>query len=86
LVTTVYFHQHTYRPIMTVYRGTDLTVIKRALARKSLPATKPNLKLTTLTETHPGARIRPATPRIKALYGLATMFDNVTPDGVSVAL
>ncbi len=70
---------------MTVLRNTNLTLIKHTLVRKTLPATKANLKLTNLTKAHPGARIRPATPRIKTLYGLATWFDNVSPDGVSVA-
>ena len=71
---------------MTVVHGTDLTLIKRMLVRKNLPATQANLKLTTLPKAHPGARIRPATPQIKAIYGLATMFDNKSPDGVSVGM
>lgn len=86
LRTTFYVDQHTYWPIMTVYRSPYLTVIKRTLARKTLPATQANLKLTTLAKAHPGARVRPATPRIKALYGLATVFDNVTTDGVSAGM
>ena len=45
--TIFYIDQHTYRPIMTVYHGTDLTLIKHTLVRKTLPATKANLKLTT---------------------------------------
>jgi hypothetical protein len=82
----LYIDQRTYLPIMTVFHSTDYTVIKRMLDRKILPATEANLKLTTLTNAHSGARIRPATPRIKAIYGLATMWDNHSPDGVSVGM
>jgi hypothetical protein len=82
----IYIDQHTFLTIMTVVRATDITLIKRILARQTLPATEENLKLTTLTNAHSGARIRPATPRIKAIYGLATMWDNHSPDGVSVGM
>jgi len=80
----LYIDQSTYRTIKFVLRGDSLMIIRRTLAWKTLPATKANLKLTNLTKAHPGARIRPATPRIKATYGLATTFDNQSPDGVSV--
>jgi hypothetical protein len=82
----IYIDQHTFLTIMTVVHATDSTVIKRMLARQTVPATEENLKLTTLTNTHPGARIRPATPRIKAIYGRATRFDNISPDGVSIGI
>ena len=84
--TTIYIDQRTYQPIKIVQRGPDLTVIKQTLVRKTLPATEANLKLATLTDAHPGARIRRATPRIKAIYGKATLFDNTSPDGVSVGI
>ncbi len=80
---TFYIDQDTYMPIMTVQRSADLTSIRRLVDRKTLPATEANLKLTALTKAHPGARIRPATPRIQVIYGQATTFDNVTTDGVS---
>ena len=82
----IYIDQHTFLTIKTVVRTPALTLIKQILARQTLPATKANLKPTTLTNAHSGARIRPATPRIKTIYGRATMFDNTSPDGVSVGI
>jgi hypothetical protein len=80
---TLYIDRHTYQPIMTVTTSPDLRIIRRVLASKTLPATPQNLNLTTLAAAHPHARTLPAPARIKALYGDAANFLNVSTTGIS---
>jgi hypothetical protein len=55
---------------------TPLTVLDRAQQRK-LPATKPNLALTSLQAAHPGARIaRAVPPRVQRMNGALPYFDS----------
>jgi hypothetical protein len=82
--TLAYIDRHTFQLLMTVYTGTDIKLITRTVARKVLPATTANLKLTDLALAHPGARLLAAPPEIHAAYALAVNFDNISPDGVSV--
>jgi hypothetical protein len=68
---TLYVDKHTYVPMMSVTTTTDLRVVTRTLAWKALPATKGNLRLTSLAGAHPRANRLPAPPRIKELFGRA---------------
>jgi hypothetical protein len=69
---TYYIDRHTHAILMSDIRTVDLRLITRTVAYKLLPATKANLALTSLTGTHPGARVvLHASPRIRALYGAA---------------
>jgi hypothetical protein len=69
---TVYIDERTYEPMMQTEISTDLRIVVRTLAFKTLPATPANLALTTLPTMHPKARIvLHAPPRIRELYGEA---------------
>src|SRR5262249_50221298 len=69
---TVYVDKHTYKPMMCDERGTDLHVIVRTLAIRTLPATSANLALTSIRTAHPQAQVvLHAPPRIKSLFGKA---------------
>ena len=68
----IYVDKRTYEPMMSDERGTDLHMIVRTLAYKSLPATTANLALTRLPAAHRTAHlVLRASPHIKALYGEA---------------
>lgn len=69
---TVYVDEHSYAPMMQTETGTDLRIVVRTLAFKTLPATPANLGRTSLSTVHPKARIvLQAPPRIRELYGEA---------------
>jgi hypothetical protein len=68
---TMYVDTATYRPLLSVATSPDLRSTVRILVYKTLPATPANLKLTSLARSHPRAHVRPAPPRIDALYGKA---------------
>jgi hypothetical protein len=71
---TIYYDTHTYLPILTVTTQPTLRITIRVLAWTTLPATKSNVKLTSLTTAHPNARVLPAPQRIKNIY-----FDTTDP-------
>jgi hypothetical protein len=68
---TMYVDTTTYQPLLSVSTSPDFRSTTRILFSRTLPATAANLKLTSLAQSHPRARTRPASPPIDALYGKA---------------
>jgi hypothetical protein len=73
--STFYFDTATHQPLLEVETdplGSTYTI--RVLAYETLPATRMNLDLTSLSGTHTGARVAPWPPpaRIDDLYGEAS--------------
>ena len=69
--TLLYIDKRTNVELMSVTTGDDLRIVTRTLVWKTLPATLANRDLTSLARAHRGVRVRPASPRIRQLYGQA---------------
>jgi hypothetical protein len=69
--TLLYIDKRTNVELMSVTTGKDLRIVTRTLVWKSLPATAANRNLASLAGAHRGVRMRPASPRIRQLYGRA---------------
>jgi hypothetical protein len=75
LRTTTYVDKRTYQVLLGVALATGLRTVQRGIAHTTLPATKANLALASLSAMHPHVRtVLQAPPRIKQLYGEATRF------------
>jgi hypothetical protein len=73
--TTTYVDKRTYQVLLGVALATGLRTVQRGIAHTTLPATKANLALASLSAMHPHVRtVLQAPPRIKQLYGEATRF------------
>jgi hypothetical protein len=73
LSTTFYVDKRTYQVLLGVLVSPDHRTVQRGIAYRTLPATKANLALASLSAMHPDAHtIRQPPPRIKELYLEAT--------------
>jgi hypothetical protein len=73
LSTAFYVNKRTYQVLLGVLVSPDHRTVQRGIAHKTLPATKADLALASLSAMHPHAHtVLQAPPRIKDLYLDAT--------------